>query len=544
MSLSVKIADTPQEFEQIHRLNYQTFVQEIPQHADKSNPQEILVDKFHAKNTYFIVLDHDEVVGMVAHCDQRPFSLDAKLTLDNYLNADWVSPCEIRLLTVKPSHRNNKRILSLLLEACIEYAFAVKANDCALITAYDKQVKLYQGLGFHPFGPTLTSGTLEFQAMALPLEQMPYNFAYQRFIATHNHTTAEPAYFLTGPVRPFAGVEAAAQRLAISHRSTTFNQLFQETCSKLTRLVNAKYVHMVMGNGSLANAIIAAQLTQLPQPGLILTNGEFSERLADHAKRAQLDFHTIAKPWGTAFDPAEIEAILRANPNIGWLWTTHCETSTGMLNDLALLKQLSQKYGIKLVLDCVSSIGTVPVDLDQVYLASASSAKALGAKSGLALVFYNHTISNQSPLPAILDLAFSASKKGIPFTISSHLVAALHQALVWFDNPGVWKRTEIFSNIIRNELQRRCIPILIPSAQASPAIITVCPPPTISAYAVGEQCAARGVLLNYASDYLRSRNWLQISLMGHFYHKDIAALIAQLDLFLAPEKQEEFACSA
>jgi len=47
-----KVAATADEFEQIHRLNYQTFVGEIPQHSP--NPEGRLVDKFHAENTYLI----------------------------------------------------------------------------------------------------------------------------------------------------------------------------------------------------------------------------------------------------------------------------------------------------------------------------------------------------------------------------------------------------------------------------------------------------------------------------------------------------------
>ena len=54
-----KLAETRQEFEQVHRLNYQTFVGEIPQHADTGTG--VLVDKFHTKNIYFIVLREGRV---------------------------------------------------------------------------------------------------------------------------------------------------------------------------------------------------------------------------------------------------------------------------------------------------------------------------------------------------------------------------------------------------------------------------------------------------------------------------------------------------
>src|SRR6516165_11866574 len=73
-----KQADAKDEFEQIHRLNYQTFVGEIPQHAD--NGAGFLVDKFHTKNAYFIVLKDERLIAMVGVHDQPPFSVADRLS--------------------------------------------------------------------------------------------------------------------------------------------------------------------------------------------------------------------------------------------------------------------------------------------------------------------------------------------------------------------------------------------------------------------------------------------------------------------------------
>ena len=58
MSIIFKVATEPDEFEKIHRLNYQTFVEEIPQH--EPNSRGMLVVKFHDEKTCFIALDGDE----------------------------------------------------------------------------------------------------------------------------------------------------------------------------------------------------------------------------------------------------------------------------------------------------------------------------------------------------------------------------------------------------------------------------------------------------------------------------------------------------
>ena len=83
-TLRFKIASEDWEYEAIHRLNYKTFAEEIPQHA--RNAEQRLVDKFHAENTYAIALHGARLVGMVCGRSSRPFSLDHKLPgLDSHL---------------------------------------------------------------------------------------------------------------------------------------------------------------------------------------------------------------------------------------------------------------------------------------------------------------------------------------------------------------------------------------------------------------------------------------------------------------------------
>src|SRR5947208_5954025 len=102
-ALTFKTANEDWEFEQIHRLNYKTFVEEIPQHH--ASPTERLVDKFHSENTYLICLSGKRLVGMLAVRGNRPFSLDQRLeSVDSYLPAGR-KICEIRLLAFEKKFR-------------------------------------------------------------------------------------------------------------------------------------------------------------------------------------------------------------------------------------------------------------------------------------------------------------------------------------------------------------------------------------------------------------------------------------------------------
>lgn len=165
-SLQFKLADTADEFDQIHRLNYTTFVEEIPQHSANSN--QALIDKFHRENTYIICLDHGRVVGMIAVRANRPFSLDTKLDrLDSYLPPGR-KLCELRLLAVEKKYRNGWVFWGMgkvLAEHCLRRGY-----DLALISGTTRQQKLYRHLGFMPFGPLVGDAGAQFQPMYLSLE--------------------------------------------------------------------------------------------------------------------------------------------------------------------------------------------------------------------------------------------------------------------------------------------------------------------------------------------------------------------------------------
>src|SRR5690606_29129686 len=114
----------------------------------------------------------------------------------------------------------------------------------------------------------------------------------------------------------------------------------------------------------------------------------------------------------------------------GWIWCAHCETSTGVLNDLDALRELCAESGAKLCLDCISSIGTIPVNLSGVFLASCSSGKGLRGYPGISMVFHHHSVASRPDcLPRYLDLGYYCEQQGVPFTFSSNLLHALHAAI-------------------------------------------------------------------------------------------------------------------
>lgn len=165
--LVFKMASTRYELEQIRALSYETFVEEIPQHPTRDD--RLHTDKFESENTYFIGLHDGVLVAMMALRDQRPFSLDQKLEeLEGFLPPHR-SPCELRLLSVRPGFRKTRitaQLLALAWKECRERGF-----DLALISGTTRQTKFYEHMGFESFGPLVGTPGAYYQPMYLTLDR-------------------------------------------------------------------------------------------------------------------------------------------------------------------------------------------------------------------------------------------------------------------------------------------------------------------------------------------------------------------------------------
>jgi aspartate aminotransferase-like enzyme len=520
--LTFKFANEDWEFEQIHRLNYKTFVEEIPQHH--ASPTHRLVDKFHAENTYLICLSGKKLVGMLAVRGMRPFSLDQKLeNLDSYLPAGRTI-CEIRLLAIERKFRGAQvlqGILALLWQLGIERGY-----DLAIISGTNRQFRLYQHLGFVPFGPVVGAGEAQFQPMYVTLETFE-NTAREFLRSSPSRSfQASAVNFLPGPVTVKREVRRAFEQAPESHRADVFMKDFGTARQILCELVRTRNVELFLGSGTLANDVIGGQLTLEKGRGIVLSNGEFGSRLVDQARRWRLDFEPMDFPWGQPFDLCAVRKALEQAPTPAWLWCVHCETSTSVLSDLDTLKALCAEFQVKLCLDCISSIGTMPVDLSGIFLASCSSGKGLRSYSGVSMVFHNHAIMPQPErLPKYLDLGYYSQQQGVPFTFSSNLLHALHAAVKHVDWEKRFADTIELSGFLRDQLRELGFELVGSHSETSPAVLTIELPAEMNSLKIGGLIQEAGYLLSYNSEYLRARNWIQICLMGECTREKVVSLL-------------------
>ena len=521
-NIIVKIAQSTEEFEQIHNLNYETFVNEISQHS--SNKSKRLIDQFDSENIYYIAKVNDEIVGMIALRDKRPFSLDKKIENLDDLLPEHKSPVEVRLLSVKKEYRNSK-VLLLLLQSIIANNLE-NTYDLAVISGILSQQRLYRHIGFQKMG-SLVGNNPQFQPMFLTRER------YLRFTRNLFKSKPEVLNLSPGPVQLADNVKQAFSKDPISHRSNDFNKVFNRVKASLLNLTSARYAEILTGTGTTANDAIAGQISLLREKGLIISNGEFGERLYNHADNFELSYIVYKKGWGVAFSTAEIEEKLKES-DIKWLWFVHHETSTGMMNDMDSMSKLCLKYDVKLCVDVISSLGTQSVNLSHIYMASAVSSKGLASYSGLSIIFYNHDISTQKQLlPANINLSIFNKANGVPFTLSSNLLFALDQSL---QNFGDFKKriseVKTVSNKLRTDLEKKGDNILVNKDQSSSSVMTVVLDKKQSSVDLGQRLAKENILLSFESEYLVKRNWVQICFMGANPDYNKARVI--LDYFVKP----------
>ncbi|HTC82410.1 MAG TPA: aminotransferase class V-fold PLP-dependent enzyme, partial [Acidimicrobiia bacterium] len=197
-----------------------------------------------------------------------------------------------------------------------------------------------------------------------------------------------------GPSNPYPEATAGLVRPVLGHLDPEFLALYAEVGARLRAVFQTanRVTLPVSGTGS---AGMEACLVNLLEPGdvaIVGVNGYFGERLCEVARRTGAEVVRVEEEWGRPLDPERLLEAQRttAGGRARLVAVVHAETSTGVRNEVAPLRAL-QETGTLLVLDTVTSLGGIPVEVDGWGVDAAYSAtqKCLGAVSGLAPVTFS-----------------------------------------------------------------------------------------------------------------------------------------------------------
>ena len=252
--------------------------------------------------------------------------------------------------------------------------------------------------------------------------------------------TGDPLLFTPGPLTTSRTVKAAMLH-DWGSRDPAFLTVNAELLEELAGIVNARGSHVTVPLAGSGTAAVEAMLTTfVPRDGaaLLLCNGVYGERAqricAIAARRCML--HRTCED--TPPDVAAIDHLLAREASITHVFLVHCETTSGILNPLPAIAELTARHGRRLLIDAMSAFGALPLDAATTPFdaLAASSNKCLEGVPGLGFVICRSTAlaacrGNATTLT--LDLydqwqAFVASGQ-YRFTPPTHVIAALWQAL-------------------------------------------------------------------------------------------------------------------
>jgi len=176
------------------------------------------------------------------------------------------------------------------------------------------------------------------------------------------------------------------------HRAPAFIEVYARCLERLKMVFqtqNDVLCFAASGTGAMESAV--ANLVRPGEPVVVASCGKFGERWKElcEAFGAPVVHHDAG--WGNRVEPADLDRVLGENPDVGVVFTTFSETSTGVLNDIQALAQAAHAHDALLAVDAVSAIGAVPLLQDEweVDVVAAGSQKALMCPPGLGFASPN-----------------------------------------------------------------------------------------------------------------------------------------------------------
>jgi aspartate aminotransferase-like enzyme len=174
-----------------------------------------------------------------------------------------------------------------------------------------------------------------------------------------------PQLRIPGPTPVPDRVNRAMAAPMINHRGPEFKALLPELETGLRwafQTKNDMLIFPASGTGGLESAV--ANLVSPGERIIVVTIGAFGDRFADLGEAFGAQVIRYAPPWGEAADPQDLDDILGKEPDVATVLITHNETSTGVTNRLQALAEVVKRRQRLLVVDGVSSIGSIDLPVD------------------------------------------------------------------------------------------------------------------------------------------------------------------------------------
>ncbi|MFA6130130.1 MAG: alanine--glyoxylate aminotransferase family protein [Candidatus Omnitrophota bacterium] len=287
-------------------------------------------------------------------------------------------------------------------------------------------------------------------------------------------------YLLTpGPTPLPPEVCQALGKPIIHHRTPQFQAILKEATEGLKYVFQTQSeVFILTSSGTGAMEAAVANLLSAQDTAITVESGKFGERWTELCTSYGVKAEVIKVEWGKAVDPKEIEKRLQANPNIKAVFTTLCETSTGVVSDIEAIGKVVAKFKAVLVVDAISGLGAIDLKTDAwgVDVCVSGSQKGFMLPPGLAFISVSkkawELISVSKSPRYYFDL--TVAKKAIqktdtPFTPAISLVIALVEVLRMMKQDGlenIFNRHKIMASATKAAMKALGLELFAPDASS------------------------------------------------------------------------------
>lgn len=251
----------------------------------------------------------------------------------------------------------------------------------------------------------------------------------------------EPYLLTPGPLTTSASVKRAMLR-DWGSRDRDFIALNARVRARLVALAGGADSHVAVPLQGSGTFVVEAMLGTLVAPDgklLVLVNGAYGQRMVKMAGYHRRQVAVLETAEDQPNDPEALERALAADPAISHVAAVQCETTSGILNPIEALAEITARHGRRLLVDAMSAFGALPLDAREVAFdgLAASANKCLEGIPGLGFAIVRRSALEAAAghAPALsLDLYDqwrSMEQNGQwRFTPPTHVLAALDQALV------------------------------------------------------------------------------------------------------------------
>ncbi|MFQ5536073.1 MAG: pyridoxal-phosphate-dependent aminotransferase family protein [Gemmatimonadota bacterium] len=265
------------------------------------------------------------------------------------------------------------------------------------------------------------------------------------------------------PVHP--RILEALSRPTIGHLDPQFLAIMDDVNARLRCVFGTvnELTFPVSGTGSAAQE---ASLANVVEPGdtvIVGINGVFGGRLAEMARRRGAEVVPVEEEWGRILDPERLIEAHRLHPYARVLALVHAETSTGVRQPLADVGEYLAGTETLFLVDAVTSLGGIPVEVDanHIDIAYSGTQKCLGVPPGLGPITFSPRAverirTRERPCQSwYLDAALLAEYVGAGAARKYHHTApinmmyALHEGLVMVEEEGLESRFERHARVGR-----------------------------------------------------------------------------------------------